>query len=109
MCLQLLPKLRADAHDNWGHLVTGYETWFYYKDDRNGIWTGRDDNMPEIENRNIVPEQYPDRSMESHGLHVVTILPPRASFNALWFIDGDLVFLVETFLPVGWSAGEANW
>jgi hypothetical protein len=26
--LQLLPKLRAHAHDNWRHLVTGDESWF---------------------------------------------------------------------------------
>jgi hypothetical protein len=29
LCWQLLSKLRAHAHDNWGHLVTGDESWFY--------------------------------------------------------------------------------
>jgi hypothetical protein len=29
MCVQLLPKLRAHAHDNWRHLITGDESRFY--------------------------------------------------------------------------------
>jgi hypothetical protein len=28
LCLQLLPKFRTHAHDNWRHLVTGDEDWF---------------------------------------------------------------------------------
>jgi hypothetical protein len=28
MCLHLFPRLRAHAHDNWRHLVTGNESWF---------------------------------------------------------------------------------
>jgi hypothetical protein len=34
------------------------------------------------------------------------MLPPRTSFNASWFIDGNLVPWVESFLPAGWSAGR---
>jgi hypothetical protein len=30
LCLQLFPKLSAHAHDNWRHLGTGDESWFYY-------------------------------------------------------------------------------
>jgi hypothetical protein len=32
------------------------------------------------------------------------MFPPRASFNASWFINGNLVPLVEKFCPAGWSA-----
>jgi histone-lysine N-methyltransferase SETMAR len=32
------------------------------------------------------------------------MLYPRASFNVYWFIDGNLVSLVEKFFPAGWSA-----
>jgi hypothetical protein len=31
MCLQSVPKLRADAHDNWWHLVTEDESRFYHE------------------------------------------------------------------------------
>jgi hypothetical protein len=31
MFLQLLPKFRVHVHDNWWHLVTGDENWFYYE------------------------------------------------------------------------------
>jgi hypothetical protein len=32
------------------------------------------------------------------------MLSPRASFNASWFIDRNMVSLVKKFFPVGWSA-----
>jgi hypothetical protein len=54
ICLQLLSKLRADAHDNWRHLVTGDEIWFYYEYVRERIWAARDENTPEVENRIII-------------------------------------------------------
>jgi hypothetical protein len=43
-------------------------------------------------------------SWNPHQFHIVTKLPPRASFNASWFIDGNRVPLVEKFTPAGWSA-----
>jgi hypothetical protein len=33
-----------------------------------------------------------------HGFSVVTILPPGASFNASWFIDQNLVPLLDRFV-----------
>jgi hypothetical protein len=39
-----------------------------------------------------------------HGFHVVSILLPRGLFNAPWFMDGNLVPLLERFFPAGWSA-----
>jgi hypothetical protein len=38
----------------------------------------------------------------------VIILPPKASFNASPFIDGNLVSLLETFFPAGLSAEQRN-
>jgi hypothetical protein len=35
------------------------------------------------------------------GFHVVTMFLPRASFNASWFIDGNLAPLLEKFLVAG--------
>jgi hypothetical protein len=32
------------------------------------------------------------------------MVPPRPSFTASWFIDGDLVPLVARFFPTRWSA-----
>jgi hypothetical protein len=40
------------------------------------------------------------------GFHVVTMLPPRTSFNASWFIDVNLVPLLENFFLAWWSAGQ---
>jgi hypothetical protein len=78
MCLKLLPKLHAHAHDNWRHLGTREESWFYYEYIRDGIWTAQDENTPEVENRTVAPR----KSMlivlwNLHEFHVVTILPPE--------------------------------
>jgi histone-lysine N-methyltransferase SETMAR len=107
MCLQLLPKLRAHAHNNWRYLVTGDESWFYHEYVRDRIWTARDENTPEVENRTVASR----KSMltvlwNPHGFHVVTMLPPRASFTAPWLIDGNLVPLLDKFFPTGWSPGQ---
>jgi hypothetical protein len=40
------------------------------------------------------------------GFHVVTVLPPGASFNASWPFDENFVSLLDIFFPVGWSAGQ---
>jgi hypothetical protein len=42
----------------------------------------------------------------SDGFHVVTMLPPRTSFNIPWFINEHLAPLVEKFSPAGWSVGR---
>jgi hypothetical protein len=57
-----------------------------------------------VENRTIV-------SMEimlivlwnPHGFHVVSMLPPGEWFNASGFIDQNLVPLLQSFFPSGWS------
>jgi hypothetical protein len=41
---QLLPKLCPHAHNDWRHLATGDESWFYYEYVRDRIWTARDQN-----------------------------------------------------------------
>jgi hypothetical protein len=104
LCLQLLPKLRAHAHNNWRYLVTGDETWFYYKYVRDRIWTARDEKTPDVENRVIACT----KSMltvlwNPQGFHVVTMLPPGELSNASWFIDQNLLPLVQSFFPSGWS------
>jgi hypothetical protein len=38
-----------------------------------------------------------------HKHRVVTMFPPIASFIASWFIDGNVVPLVERFFAAGWN------
>jgi hypothetical protein len=40
--------------------------------------------------------------------HVATMLPLRVSNNMSWFINGNLVPLVERFSPLGWCAGQGK-
>jgi hypothetical protein len=104
LCLQLLPKLRVHAYDNWRHLVTGDESWFYHGYVRDRIWTARDENTPELENRIIAcTKTLLMVRWNLHSVHVMTMLPPGKSFNASWFIDQNLVPLVQSFFPFGWS------
>jgi histone-lysine N-methyltransferase SETMAR len=96
--LQLFLKLRAHAHDNWRHPVTGDESWFYYECLRDRIWTARDENTPEVENKTIASTKTILTFLwNPHGFHVAIRLPPGDSFNASWFIDQNLVPLVQGF------------
>jgi hypothetical protein len=47
--------------------------------------------------------------MESPKFHFVIILPPRASFNASRFADGNIVPVLEKSFVAGWVQGEDNW
>jgi hypothetical protein len=43
-----------------------------------------------------------------HWLHVVTMFPPRALFNASRFVNGHLVPLLEKSFSAGWSAARST-
>jgi hypothetical protein len=85
----------------------GDESEFYYQCGRDRIRTARDENTPDVASRTVA---FRKRMLtvfgNLHGFHVITMLPPIASFNASWFIDGNLVSLVENFFPVGRSTGR---
>jgi hypothetical protein len=46
-------------------------------------------------------KKHADHFWNPHGFHVVTMLPPGASFNASWLIDQNLVPLLDRFFPGG--------
>jgi hypothetical protein len=95
LCLELFPKLPARADDNWLHFAKGNKSWFCYEYIRDRIWTARDENMPEVENRTIPSTKTVLTVLWNlHRFHVVTTLPPGELFNAPWFIDQNLVRLV---------------
>jgi hypothetical protein len=63
--------------------------------------------MSEVKSRTVASRKSVLTALwNHHGFHVVTMLPQRASFIASWFIDGNMVYLVEKFFPVGWSSGR---
>jgi hypothetical protein len=110
MCMQLLPKLRAHAHNNLHSLVTGDESWFYREYVRDRIWTTRDENPPERTNRTIASR----KSMltvlwNPHEFHIVTMLPLGISFKASWFVDQNLVHLLHRFFAGGWDRGQRKF
>jgi histone-lysine N-methyltransferase SETMAR len=104
LCLQLPPKLCAQVHDDCRHLVMGDESWSDYEDVRDLIWTARDANTSEGENRPIASTKtMPMILWNPHGFQIVTMLPPGESFNASWFIDQNLIRLIQSFFPPSWS------
>jgi hypothetical protein len=110
LCLQLLPKLRAHVQENWRHLATGDESWFYCGYVRDRIWTARDENTHEVENRTITSKKRMLTVLRNpHDFRVVTMLPPGESFNASWFINQNLVPLVQSFFPSGWRPMQKRW
>jgi hypothetical protein len=77
---------------------------FYHEYIRNRIWIARDENTSEAENRIIASKKTMLTVLWNlHGFHVVTMLPSGELFNVLWFIDQDLVPLVQSFFASGWS------
>jgi hypothetical protein len=87
----------------------GDENWFYYEYVRDRTWTARDENTHEVENRPLALTNIILTVLwKPHGFHVVTRLPPGESFNASWFIDQNLVLLVHSFFPYGWSPKQGN-
>jgi hypothetical protein len=100
------PKLGAHTHGNWQYLVTGGESGFDCQYVRDQIWTPRDENTPEVENRTVMSS----KSLlivlcNPYGFHVIAMLPSTASFNTSWFMDENLIPLVEKFFPAEWSTG----
>jgi hypothetical protein len=78
--------------------VTGDESWFYDEYARERIWTGMDDNAPEVANRTIASQKSMLAGLwNPDAFHVVTILPARHSFRAPWFRDQNLQPLVDKF------------
>jgi histone-lysine N-methyltransferase SETMAR len=60
--------------------------------------------MPEVENRTIASTKTMLTVLwNPHGFHVVTMLPPGESLNALRFRDQNLAPLIQSFFPSGWS------
>jgi hypothetical protein len=95
----LLPKLRGYGLDNWRHLVTEDESWFDHEYVRDRIWAARDENTPEAENRAIASTQAVLTVLwNSHGFHVVNMLPPGELSNASWFKTWSLWFKVSFHL-----------
>jgi hypothetical protein len=80
------------------HFLTGDENWFYGQYVRDRIRTERGENRTVASRKRLLTV-----SWNPHGFSAVTMLVPRASFNASSFSDGNLVPLVETFFPVGWN------
>jgi hypothetical protein len=106
LSLELLPKLRAHAHahDNWRHLGTGDQSWFYYEYVRDRIWITPGENTPEVENRIAASTKTMLTVLwNPDDFHVTTMLPLGELFHASWFIDQNLVPLVQSFFPSGWS------
>jgi hypothetical protein len=105
--LTIAPKLGAHAHNNSRHLVTGDESWFYYKYVRDRIETARDENMPEAENGTIASTKTMLTVIRNpHSFHIVTMLSPGESFNASWFMAQNLVPLFQSFFPSGSSSRQ---
>jgi hypothetical protein len=91
ICIQLLPKLRAHAHNNWHCHVTGDESWFYREYVRDRTWMATDENTPVMANRTIASEKacrpfygIPAGSMLRRCCH--RELPPmrRGSLTKTW-------------------------
>jgi hypothetical protein len=79
----------------------GDESRFSSEYVRDQIWTARDENARDIKTRIVVSRKIDWFFYEFHMFHDVIMPPPKASFNAPWFVDGNLVTLIEKFFSPG--------
>jgi hypothetical protein len=64
-------------------MLTRDETWFYYEYVRDLIWTARDENTPEVENRTIASTKTMLKGpWNPHSFNIAFMLPPGELFDA---------------------------
>jgi hypothetical protein len=57
---------------------------------------------------NSLQKRMPTTLWNPDRFHVLTMLHDGASFSAPWFINEDLIPLVETFFLIGGMSGKDN-
>jgi hypothetical protein len=91
MCHMMLAALRVQEHNQCHNMITGDESWFYCEYVRDRMWISFLDNTPDYANRTIATETHMLTLFWSpSGFQAVAVLLEGTSFNATWFIDGNL-------------------
>jgi hypothetical protein len=82
----MLAALRVQEHNQWYNIISGDESWFYFAYVPDRLWISTIDNTPDYPNRTMLTVFW-----NRDRFQVVTILPTGASFNGIWFINGNLM------------------
>jgi hypothetical protein len=92
----LLEVLRREQQNNFDHVITGDESWFFIDYPNESVWAGSRDEVP------IRIKQTIDTEMclisvlwSANGIHSLIDIPKGESFNSLFFCSVIVLSLVE--------------
>jgi histone-lysine N-methyltransferase SETMAR len=86
--LSVLTKAKRRA---WQFIITGDESWFCYYTSHSKIWLPTDADAPEVAKQLINPAKIMVTIFwNPYGIHVLSALPEKTSFDAGYFIDNGL-------------------
>jgi transposase len=102
LCSQMLIVLKHHQRKNWVHLVTGDQSWFYFKYIPNGMWTASHSSVLDYEKPSIQTEKYMFTIFwNPHGFHVIEMLDADVSFNAHYMVNTILTKLISNLYVDG--------
>lgn len=94
---ELIDVLDSASTHNFRFLVTGDESWFFYRSPNNGLWMPKDAPRPESQR----PSHYGDKTMivifwNLDGPLIVEAVPEGRSADAYWFRDNILAEICKS-------------
>jgi hypothetical protein len=94
--MELLKLLESMRHHSWKYIVTLDEAWFYLFIDHELIWLRPEDEAPQKEKKIVLSlKMMLTVVWNTHGFHLIDVLPKSSKFNAGHYISHILSPLPE--------------
>jgi transposase len=99
---EMLPILEEAARNNWKHLITGDESWFFLSQLPSRMWSLTKETVETNVRRNFQCEKIMFTIMwNPHGFYVIDSLPPHTRMNSTYYTTNILQPLYDSFFPQG--------
>jgi hypothetical protein len=96
----MLPFLYAAQRDGWHHLVTGYESWFFFDTSPRRMWTLSRDDVATKPRQQIQSKMFMFTIIwNPTGFYVVDRLPNDTKMNSDYFVTNEFISLEQMIFP----------
>jgi hypothetical protein len=96
----MMPFLHAVERDNWHHLVTDDEPWFFFDTSPPRMWTVSRDNVATKSRQQIHSKKFMFTILwNPTGLYVVDRLPNDTKMNSDYFVTNVLISPEQMIFP----------
>jgi transposase len=93
---QLLTLLQAEAEEEFAHVITGDESWFFLHYSHDSMWAESADQLPVRVKQTIDTEKCLISILWSvNGIHSLLDIPKGESYNSAFFCNAVIPSLVE--------------